>query len=67
MHLPGHDFPFGLTPITGLSGPHAQMKMDFAVLRLADGAIYVNNSDRERAYLLVYGTEIGRASCRETV
>ena len=56
MHLPGHDFPFGLTRITGLSGPHTKMNMDFAVLRLADGSDYVNNSDRERAYLLVYGT-----------
>lgn len=55
MHIPAIDFPFGLTKITSLSGPHEDILMDFSILRLASQAEYANNDALERAYLLVFG------------
>ena len=65
--------PFGTTRITGVSGPHPEMRMDFDALRLGRGDAVDNREDLERALLLVYGSvrlewagqsrEISRANC----
>jgi len=48
-------FPLGYTPITGLGGPHAEMRMDFGLLRLPPGGRESSSVGLERAYLLLDG------------
>ncbi len=70
------DLPYGTTRITGLSGPHPEMHMDFSAMRLGRADAVENHEDLERALLLVYGSvrlewdglskEISRANCFDT-
>lgn len=46
---------FGYTAITGMNGPHADMRMDFGILRLRPGQVFEDAAPLEKAYLLVYG------------
>ena len=48
-------FPFGYTPITKLGGPHADMLMDFGLLKLRPGERESSSAGLERAYLLLDG------------
>jgi len=48
-------FPIGYTPITASGGPHADMLLDFGILRLAGGGRHASGAALERAYLLMDG------------
>ena len=47
--------PYGYTAIAERNGKHADMLMDFGVLRLRAGESYRDEQPLEKAYLLVYG------------
>ena len=47
--------PFGLTWMARRDGAHADMLMDFGVMRMKKGDVYEENGDLEKAVLLVYG------------
>jgi len=49
-------FPFGYTAITELEGVHAEMLLDFGILKLREGEVYTCSLDLERAWMLVHGT-----------
>lgn len=49
------EHPFGYTAHSEISGNHADMLMDFGVLRLQKGDVFQDDHALERAYLLVYG------------
>ena len=52
-----NELPFGYTTITEMGGAHADMLMDFGVLRLAEDQVWEEDSkDNECAYLLMFGT-----------
>lgn len=46
---------FGYTPMAEMNGVHAEMLMDFGVLRMRKGDRVVESQPLEKAYLLVYG------------
>jgi 5-deoxy-glucuronate isomerase len=48
-------FPFGYTPIAQLGGRHAEMLMDFGLLKLRPGERESSSAGLERAYLLLDG------------
>ena len=48
-------FPFGYTALTEISGLHAEMGMDFGILRLRPGERRRSPAGLERAYLLLNG------------
>lgn len=47
--------PHGINWLARRQGPHPDMLMDFAVLRLKGGECYDNSEALERAFLVVYG------------
>ena len=47
--------PFGLTWMARRDGAHADMLMDFGIMRMKKGDVYEENGDLEKAVLLVYG------------
>ena len=49
------EHPYGYTAIAEMNGRHADMLMDFGVLRLRYGESYRDEQTLEKAYLLVYG------------
>ena len=55
IEQPGQEFPIGYTPITEQDGRHADMLMDFGILKLRGGESYRNTDTRERAFLLMDG------------
>ena len=52
----GGENPYGYTAIAEMNGAHADMLMDFGVLRLRKGECFAEDLPLERAYLLVYGS-----------
>ena len=64
---------FGYTPIAEMNGANADMLMDFGILRLAAGEVFEDDTNLEKAYLLVYGhvelswgderAEVSRGNC----
>jgi len=48
-------FATGYTPITGMGGAHAEMLMNFGILKLAPGGSHASEAALERAYLLLDG------------
>ncbi|MCF7934617.1 MAG: 5-deoxy-glucuronate isomerase [Spirochaetia bacterium] len=48
-------FTEGYTPVTSLHGPHAEMMLDFGILKLAPGDRWVSDKPLERAFLLISG------------
>ena len=46
---------FGYTSLAEMNGKHAEMLMDFGVLRLRRGETFTETQPLEKAYLLVYG------------
>lgn len=66
-------FEYGYNGITELGGKHANMLMDFGIIRLKAGTVYKNDADKERTFLLIHGeitlnwegnaTTIKRSNC----
>jgi 5-deoxy-glucuronate isomerase len=48
-------YPFGYTAITEQDGKNAEMLLDFGILRLAEGQVWVSEKAKERALLLIKG------------
>ena len=51
----GGEMPFGYTALADMHGVHAEMLMDFGVLRLRKGETWTEEQPLEKAYLLVEG------------
>ena len=51
----GGEHAFGYTAIAEMNGAHADMLMDFGVLRMKKGDTFHDDRRLEKAYLLVYG------------
>ena len=51
----GTGFDTGYTPISEETGLHAEMSMDFGIIRLEAGQSYTTTSEKERALLLIHG------------
>jgi 5-deoxy-glucuronate isomerase len=45
----------GYNAITEMDGKYSEMLMDFGILTLSEGQNYVNNENKERAFLLIKG------------
>ena len=48
-------FPQGYTPITAITGAHADLLLDFGILKLPGGGRHASGAAMERAYLLMDG------------
>ncbi|NDL67783.1 5-deoxy-glucuronate isomerase [Anaerotalea alkaliphila] len=55
VHQKG-EFAEGYNAITAYEGPHADMQMDFGIIRLSAGTAYSNKEEKERAFLLIEGS-----------
>lgn len=60
-------FPVGLNPVVRRDGGHAEMLMDFDVLKLAKCQSHRDDAQVERAYLLMYGSVLFRWEGMEEV
>jgi len=48
-------YPFGYTAITEQNGKHAEMLLDFGILRLKKGQTWESEKSKERTWLLIKG------------
>lgn len=55
IHQDTKGFPRGYTPVTEIDGAHADMLMDFGILKLGQGESWSNSEEKERAFLLMTG------------
>ncbi len=55
IRQPAQPFPRGYTPVTEIDGAHANMLMDFGILKLGPGESWSSDGPTERAFLLMTG------------
>jgi 5-deoxy-glucuronate isomerase len=55
IHQNKQGFPRGYSAITEIDGAHAEMLMDFGILKLGEGESWSSSEEKERAFLLMTG------------